>query len=68
MKLLWNPLKETLCNTLDELDAVLEDVEFEAGVAEKIEASSNRVQVQTSLNGIVFQISSSTRLIPALNV
>jgi hypothetical protein len=49
---LWKPVKSKLEATLEELDELLEGVEKEADVAEKIEASIARVTINDHVTGM----------------
>jgi hypothetical protein len=49
---LWKPVKSKLEATLEELDELLEGVEKEANVAEKMEASIARVTINDHVTGM----------------
>jgi hypothetical protein len=52
VNLLWKPIKVKLESTLEELDELLEDVEKEADVAEKVESSASRLVVNSHVSGM----------------
>jgi hypothetical protein len=52
MKLLWRPIKSRLEDTLEELDGLLEDVEKEADLAEKLESIEIRLIINNHISGI----------------
>ena len=51
VKLLWKPIKVKLESTLEELDELLEDVEKEADVAEKVESGVSRLVINNHVSG-----------------
>jgi hypothetical protein len=56
---LWKPVKSTVEATLEELDELLEGVEKEADVAEKMEASIARVTINDHVTGTCTRMAAS---------
>jgi hypothetical protein len=50
--LLWKPIKVKLESTLEELDELLEDVEKEADVAEKVESGVSRLVINNHVSSM----------------